>query len=349
MVLNIICFQKQSNRTMRSVNLDSWTPEQLKMMSFGGNGCALTFFKQHGWTDGEKSKYKSRAAELYKQLFSKEVTKIAVEDSANPINGFEPFPELKFVEDPKVKVLETHPILEIPAPKAPCHPVATSSVRKPISARRTATKTGGLGVRKLTTKPSESLYDQKAEEPAPPVVAKPANDPGQKTETSNSGNTRVNGHVTAPKEPLSVTQLVRETAAVMQELTQSGQATCIYLESAPDYLHVYSTPPSVLGTDDRGFTSNENEAPSILTTVGDDEYWSEEAQEISFFSTVNDEGVESGGSCSGKLRLLVMTEMRLQLWVDWKEVASEPRTQHMNALLDIICEVLDKFIVIRGP
>lgn len=41
-------------------------------------------------------------------------------------------------------------------------------------------------------------------------------------------------------------------------------------------------------------------------------------QEISFFSTVNDEGVESGGSCSGKLRLLVMTEMRLQLWVDWK-------------------------------
>ncbi|RZC47086.1 hypothetical protein C5167_040039 [Papaver somniferum] len=57
---------------------------------------------------------------------------------------------------------------------------------------------------------------------------------------------------------------------------------------------------SVLGTDDRGFTVNENEAPSILTTVGDDEYWSGEAQ----------------------------------------EVACDPRTQHMDALLDIICEVL---------
>ncbi|RZC94209.1 hypothetical protein C5167_021453 [Papaver somniferum] len=216
---------------VRSTNLDSWTPEQLKMMSFGGNGRALTFFKQHGWTDGEKSetKYKSRAAELYKQLLSKEVTKSAAEDvcfpsspvasqSANPINGFEPFPELKVVEAPKVKVVETHPVPEIPAqPKVPSHPVATSSVRKPIGARRTAPKTGGLGVRKLTTKPSESLYDQKAEEPAPAVVAKPANgnasatavssfpsrfeyvEPGQKTETNNSGNTRVNGHVTAPK------------------------------------------------------------------------------------------------------------------------------------------------------
>ncbi|KAI3862985.1 hypothetical protein MKW92_023876 [Papaver armeniacum] len=216
---------------VRSTNLDSWTSEQLKMMSFGGNGRALTFFKQHGWTDGEKSetKYKSRAAELYKQLLSKEVTKSVAEDvcfpsspvasqSANPINGFEPFPELKVVEAPKVKVVETHPVPEIPAqPKVPSHPVATSSVRKPIGARRTAPKTGGLGVRKLTTKPSDSLYDQKAEEPAPPVVAKQANgnasatavssfpsrfeyvEPGQKTETNNSGNTRVNGHVTAPK------------------------------------------------------------------------------------------------------------------------------------------------------
>ncbi|MCL7031904.1 hypothetical protein MKW94_014816, partial [Papaver nudicaule] len=212
-----------------STNLDSWTPEQLKMMSFGGNGRALTFFKQHGWTDGEKSetKYKSRAAELYKQLLAKEVTKSSAEDvclpsspmasqSTNPINGFEPFPELKVVEAPKVKVVEKVP--EIPAqPKVPSHPVATSSVRKPIGARRTATKTGGLGVRKLTTKPNESLYDQKAEEPAPPVVAKLANgnasatavssfpsrfeyvENGQKTETNNSGNTHANGHVTAPK------------------------------------------------------------------------------------------------------------------------------------------------------
>ncbi|KAI3879302.1 hypothetical protein MKX03_024277, partial [Papaver bracteatum] len=123
-----------------STNLDSWTPERLKMMSFGGNGRALTFFKQHGWTDGEKSetKYKSRAAELYKQLLSKEFTKSALNIySENSINGFESFPELKVVEAPKVQVVETHPVPEIPAqPKVPSHSVTISSARKPIGARR---------------------------------------------------------------------------------------------------------------------------------------------------------------------------------------------------------------------
>lgn len=46
-------------------------------MSFGGNGRARVFFKQHGWTDGGRieSKYTSRAAELYRQLLTKEVAK----------------------------------------------------------------------------------------------------------------------------------------------------------------------------------------------------------------------------------------------------------------------------------
>ncbi|OEL28134.1 putative ADP-ribosylation factor GTPase-activating protein AGD9 [Dichanthelium oligosanthes] len=60
---------------VRSTNLDSWTPEQLKMMVYGGNNRAQAFFKQHGWTDGGKieAKYTSRAADLYRQLLAKEV------------------------------------------------------------------------------------------------------------------------------------------------------------------------------------------------------------------------------------------------------------------------------------
>nr|AFK43954.1 unknown [Lotus japonicus] len=71
---------------VRSTNLDSWSPEQLKMMSFGGNNRAQAFFKQHGWTDGGKieAKYTSRAAELYKQILSKEVAKSMAEVASLP-------------------------------------------------------------------------------------------------------------------------------------------------------------------------------------------------------------------------------------------------------------------------
>ncbi|KAI7980909.1 putative ADP-ribosylation factor GTPase-activating protein AGD8 [Camellia lanceoleosa] len=41
----------------------------------------------------------------------------------------------------------------------------TVTVKKPLGAKKTG-KTGGLGARKLTTKPSENLYDQKPEEPS---------------------------------------------------------------------------------------------------------------------------------------------------------------------------------------
>ncbi|CAI9260101.1 unnamed protein product [Lactuca saligna] len=169
---------------VRSTNLDSWTPDQLKMMSFGGNNRAQVFFKQHGWTDGGKieAKYTSRAAELYKQLLSKEVAKSHAEDAANsfpsspvetldkPSTDFKPFETLK--ENPTPTPTPTPATAPKPDTNgsAPVKPAPSSirapSVKKPIGggAKKTG-KTGGLGARKLSTKTSESLYDQKPEEP----------------------------------------------------------------------------------------------------------------------------------------------------------------------------------------
>ncbi|KAJ4773446.1 ADP-ribosylation factor GTPase-activating protein 3 [Rhynchospora pubera] len=214
---------------VRSTNLDSWTPEQLKTMAFGGNNRAHVFFKQHGWTDGGKieAKYTSRAAELYRQILSKEVAKSVSEEmsSANsntsspvtptlvappePANGL---PEIKLAE-PVVKQNVAVESDVVKSPKAPTYPTA---IKKPLGAKKAGGKTGGLGVRKLTTKPSESLYDQKPEEPAPalPSLAStaPATDkkgpsyPSRFEYTENtgsaettSGGTQVIGHVAPPK------------------------------------------------------------------------------------------------------------------------------------------------------
>ncbi|XP_074585111.1 putative ADP-ribosylation factor GTPase-activating protein AGD8 isoform X2 [Curcuma longa] len=168
---------------VRSTNLDSWTPEQLKTMVFGGNNRAQVFFKQHGWTDGGKTdaKYTSRAAELYKQILSKEVVKSFTEDNAIPSSPVAPsassdttngFPELKLVDAMKNSLNDEKPEPEIThSPKAPIRSTVISSIKKPIGSRKTGGKAGGLGVRKLTTKPNESLYDQKPEEPTPATTS----------------------------------------------------------------------------------------------------------------------------------------------------------------------------------
>ncbi|KAL8119513.1 putative ADP-ribosylation factor GTPase-activating protein AGD9 isoform X2 [Apium graveolens] len=159
---------------VRSTNLDSWTPEQLKMMSFGGNNRAQVFFKQHGWNDGGKieAKYTSRAAELYKQLLSKEVAKSSKEEAGLPVSPVAS-QSVHAVNGPPESVQESQkespPVKDEPAdvPASPRartpHSVLTSTVKKPLGAKKTG-KTGGLGARKLTSKPSDSLYDQKPEE-----------------------------------------------------------------------------------------------------------------------------------------------------------------------------------------
>uniref|UniRef100_A0A2P2LQ95 Arf gtpase-activating protein n=1 Tax=Rhizophora mucronata TaxID=61149 RepID=A0A2P2LQ95_RHIMU len=174
---------------VRSTNLDSWTPEQLKTMCFGGNNRAQVFFKQHGWTDGGKieAKYTSRVADLYRQLLSKEVAKSMAEDAglpsspvaSNSSQGANGLPVVKVNDVSKESSLGRQEMADHnPSPKA-SHSIITTSVKKPLGAKKPG-KTGGLGARKLTTKPSETLYDQKPEEPALPV-------PSSTNDTPKSG------------------------------------------------------------------------------------------------------------------------------------------------------------------
>ncbi|KAG8092653.1 hypothetical protein GUJ93_ZPchr0012g21756 [Zizania palustris] len=206
---------------VRSTNLDSWTPEQLKMMVCGGNNRAQAFFKQHGWTDGGKieAKYTSRAADLYRQLLAKEVAKTSTEDGNNswpssPVaasqdsNQASTIPDLKLVEASKEIANEKNEPEVIRSPRAPTH-----SLKKPIGAKKPGNKTGGLGARKLTSKSNESLYEQKPEEPAPalPPVSENSTTRG-KSHTSRfeylenipsagsiSEENQVTGHVAPPK------------------------------------------------------------------------------------------------------------------------------------------------------
>ncbi|KAK4729312.1 hypothetical protein R3W88_022300 [Solanum pinnatisectum] len=182
---------------VRSTNLDSWSPDQLKMMHFGGNNRAQVFFKQHGWTDGGKieAKYTSRAAELYKQLLS---AKSKAEESkaqdaglpASPVasqavqttNGFS---NIKTSEAPKETSSFKDETPEVSASPKASQSVYTTSIKKPIVAKKSG-KPGGLGARKLTKKTSESLYDQKPEEP--PVQVSSSN-PASNAPTGGSSFT----------------------------------------------------------------------------------------------------------------------------------------------------------------
>ncbi|KAG5413319.1 hypothetical protein IGI04_000886 [Brassica rapa subsp. trilocularis] len=155
----LLCYSSQS----RSTNLDSWSPEQLRTMMFGGNNRAQVFFKQHGWTDGGKieAKYTSRAADLYRQILAKEVAKaISQEDTTTTANNA--LPESPVAGEASNGLSS---VKETSSPKA-SNTVVPSTFKKPIGAKRTG-KTGGLGARKLTTKPTGNLYEQKPEEVAP--------------------------------------------------------------------------------------------------------------------------------------------------------------------------------------
>ena len=219
---------------VRSTNLDSWTPEQLKMMSFGGNSRAHVFFRQHGWNgDGKvEAKYTSRAAELYKQLLSKEVAKSMSEEaglsslpaaSSQSIQGANGLPDIKTnelpnelpnentLEKPEKTVVKPEKTESTSSPRA-SYTAVSNNLKKPFGAKKNG-KSGGLGARKLTSKPSESLYEQKPEEPPAPVSSSTNNNlPSRPSLTSrfeytenvqsselNSGGSNAMTYVSVPK------------------------------------------------------------------------------------------------------------------------------------------------------
>ncbi|CAN1356894.1 Probable ADP-ribosylation factor GTPase-activating protein AGD8 [Linum perenne] len=211
---------------VRSTTLDSWSPEQMRIMAFGGNNRAQVFFKQHGWTDGGKTeaKYTSRAAELYKQILSKEVAKSMAEDaglpsspvasqSAQGTNGLSDVPKTDSSQGSLSKKQETPVVAPSKVPAVVTTSV-TTSVKKPLGARRTG-KSGGLGARKLSTKSNGSLYDQKPEEAPVPVPSSSSNNNNLKPGASYtsrfeyadntqpvdtvSGGSKVLSHVSPPK------------------------------------------------------------------------------------------------------------------------------------------------------
>ncbi|CAN1256677.1 Probable ADP-ribosylation factor GTPase-activating protein AGD8 [Linum perenne] len=207
---------------VRSTTLDSWSPEQLRIMAFGGNNRAQVFFKQHGWNDGGKTeaKYTSRAAELYRQTLSKEVAKSMAEDAGLPSSplAFSPVASQlaqgtndlsDFIQTDSSKGKQEVPVKapsSAPPSKVPSV-VTNSTIKKPLGAKRTG-KSGGLGARKLTTKSNESLYDQKPEEAPLPV-------PSSSNSTQKSGGSLASRFEYAdyvqPAETISGRSKIQET------------------------------------------------------------------------------------------------------------------------------------------
>lgn len=172
---------------VRSTNLDSWSPEQLKTMSYGGNARGLTFFKQHGWTEGGKieSKYTSRAAELYRQLLAREVSQSgtnghivssniqSTNTKPSQASAFDDFEDDFFDAKPAAEILEAVKV-EPPIVLATSLLTSTGAAKRPTSVttkKKAGGKPGSLGVKKLSAKPNENLYNQKPMEPPLQEVA----------------------------------------------------------------------------------------------------------------------------------------------------------------------------------
>ncbi|BDA43782.1 probable ADP-ribosylation factor GTPase-activating protein [Coccomyxa sp. Obi] len=177
---------------VRSTTLDTWSEEQLKLMSVGGNGRARQFFKQHGWSelgsDKIEQKYTSRAAQLYRQQLEKDAAKLTAVPKPEALGDSAPAAQPAATERPAANgsaaavppLAENNgslaatdaPAAAAPAPPAARKPTPAAKPRFGAAKKPAAKPGGGLGVKRMTTKIDNSLFDQApAEEPPPPPAA----------------------------------------------------------------------------------------------------------------------------------------------------------------------------------
>ncbi|KAL6059267.1 ADP-ribosylation factor GTPase activating protein, ER-Golgi transport, partial [Balamuthia mandrillaris] len=149
---------------VRSTQMDGWNLGQLKTMQAGGNGRARAFFRNHGIETVKRedidSKYKSRAAELYRDQLKSEVfgtpkrtSTFAKRDSStqssNEQDSFDVAPLknslLASSNDQKEKQKEV--VVEAVVPSRKPHPASV------LSSRRTAEQTPSskFGTKKVDT------------------------------------------------------------------------------------------------------------------------------------------------------------------------------------------------------
>ncbi|XP_075496004.1 putative ADP-ribosylation factor GTPase-activating protein AGD9 [Primulina tabacum] len=284
---------------VRSTNLDSWTPDQLKLMCFGGNNRAQVFFNQHGWTDGGKveAKYTSKAAELYRQLLAKELAKSNAEEAAlptSPIASQSSRPSDKFsyinndinevpkgitVDNPTKdnSTLKNGTSDVYTSPRA-SQTVSMATIKKPLGAKRPG-KAGGLGARKLTTKPSDSLYEQKPEEPpllissaassnsSTPIVGSSFASRFEFTDSDQlsdigSGGARVINHVTPPKSSNFFTEYGMESGLPKKGTTNSSK---VQVEETDEAQKKFSNAKSISSAQFFGVQNKDRDLESSIS------------------------------------------------------------------------------------
>lgn len=144
---------------VRSTTLDTWTEEQLQLMSVGGNQRARSFFKQHGWdeigSDKIEAKYTSRAAQLYRKQLEKDSAKAIADGEAE---GSKPAASAKAVINGAGGA----------TPLSATSRAAGTRARLAAPRRTGPAKTGGgLGIKKINAQVDDSLFDQAPVEEAP--------------------------------------------------------------------------------------------------------------------------------------------------------------------------------------
>jgi ADP-ribosylation factor GTPase-activating protein 2/3 len=155
---------------VRSTELDEWGNEQLERMVQGGNGKAKAFFRQHGVADTAKpeTKYKSRAAEMYKanltaavnSALSGKTPAAKEEDDFDGFGKFEDFAPVKDEPKSASPAVSAKTVLS-PQPRAVEH--TEPNYKKNLMAP-TATTAKKKNVQKVTT---DFFADWDNDEPEP--------------------------------------------------------------------------------------------------------------------------------------------------------------------------------------